>query len=178
MNRSTKHTVYLWLTFAIFESALCFGPHLWAVSLIKNFQVILAAPGPEPVTILGGHSFSFFGKSKIQVSFSLSSSRLYKNLFVLPDDCLNNLRVNGQSFSSPKIPFCNYTNGVEFDLSPVLVPSRQNQIEMEIENTGGLGKIYVIPRMKKKFRLFQSLASLILTSGFLIMLTYPLRHRE
>lgn len=76
-----------------------------------------------------------FPTADIPVTFSLKTGLLRPSqYYILVDDCLQSLSINGQAVESSVIPYCDYVNGRTFDLGPYL-KTGENQVHMVIHNS-------------------------------------------
>ncbi len=61
---------------------------------------------------------------------------LPRRVLLKPDDCIENLAVNGAVVNDPSARFCDYENGRTLDLSPWLHTGR-NELRVTVKNNGG-----------------------------------------
>lgn len=79
----------------------------------------------------------------VDVRFTVDAARFVVNQWTFSvDDCLRNIKVNGISVNNPQLPYCNYSKGIIVDLGNSLRPGL-NDIQIELENYGGPGKLEV-----------------------------------
>jgi len=83
---------------------------------------------------------------KLTIQLPLYLSWLHPNkFFVKPDDCLEELRINGQVVSEPEIRFCDYsTLGRDINLKKYLQPG-ENTLLFIIKDGGGKGGLRLTP---------------------------------
>ena len=73
------------------------------------------------------------------ITFPLSVGRIRPaRYYILPDDCLQELFINGVAVHAPEFPFCDYVRGRTLDLSPYL-HAGVNNVRVTIHN--GIGDL-------------------------------------
>lgn len=76
---------------------------------------------------------------QLHMWFTLRTNVFSPSMFlIVPDDCLQELIINGQSVNDPSFPLCDYTDGKKMDLGAFLKHGN-NRIEAVLHNNGGNG---------------------------------------
>lgn len=102
----------------------------------KIVSVTMSAQGQPPMeTTL---PISVTPKSPLmQIHIDLDVPLIHPTrFFIRPDDCLDQIRVNGMPLTNPSFKFCDFTNGRTLSLSPYLRSGR-NVIDLTVRDTGG-----------------------------------------
>lgn len=83
---------------------------------------------------------------RLTVELPLYLSALHPNtFFVKPDDCLEELHINGQAVMEPEVRFCDYsTLGRDINLKKYLRPG-ENTLLFVIKDDGGKGGVRLTP---------------------------------
>lgn len=77
--------------------------------------------------------------STLTVTFDMYLSHVHPTFFrIIPDDCLQSLRVNGTEVKDPRMGFCDYGAGRHMNIGSLLRPGT-NTIEAKIGDSGGRG---------------------------------------
>ncbi|PIP65153.1 hypothetical protein COU77_00995 [Candidatus Peregrinibacteria bacterium CG10_big_fil_rev_8_21_14_0_10_49_16] len=83
-------------------------------------------------------SFTSTGQD-IDIFFDITHTSSTPTVFtVIPDDCLEELSINGTTFPHEDIPFCDWSRGRTFDLTEVLHDGT-NQIHARVKDNGNVG---------------------------------------
>jgi hypothetical protein len=99
----------------------------------------------------------------LEITVPLHVSLLHRGRILLkPDDCIEDLAVNGATVTDPSARFCDYENGRVLDLSPWL-RTGSNQLRVTVRNSGGPSGLDVVPRQDPFFWSFG--AALVIVAG-------------
>ena len=112
------------------------------VGFLSAVQPVFVRATYKVNTIAEEHAFSLplvipSSVDAVDIRMEMHLPFLHPNRFYLhPDDCVENLIVNGHSVRSSDLPFCDYIQGRTVDLSSFL-QSGKNDLQIGVKNSGG-----------------------------------------
>jgi 4-amino-4-deoxy-L-arabinose transferase-like glycosyltransferase len=107
------------------------------------------------------------------ISFNLATKNKTAKLNIIPDDCIQEILINGKNFPLDGIGgLCDYSNGAHFDFSEY-VKEGLNHFKLRIINSGGgAAGLKIEPQEESSFFMFYILALLSLVSIVLIIIKF------
>lgn len=124
--------------------------------------------GQEPQSFTMPFSLREATSGRFSVDVDMVLEGIYPTRYhLLPDDCLDEVWVNGQQVKDPAIPFCDYLAGRTVDLSPYLRKG-SNHLTLLLYNGGGPAGLQVRVAPRDPILLALLLALLLWCSLFVL----------
>lgn len=86
-------------------------------------------------------------------------------LRIVPDDCLEEVRIGGKKVDLPDVPFCDGTNGRVIDVSGILQPG-VNMLELTMKDTGGKAGLQVFIAKRQWWQMLLDSALIFTLAGY------------
>lgn len=109
--------------------------------------------------------------TSMRVHFTLDVPLLhFGRYFIRPDDCLEEMRIDGIPVRNPSLPFCDFSHGLTLSLSDYLLPGKHS-IEMLVRDTGGSIGLTIRPSYRDPLFVFLFTVLVVSSYGFIFFLT-------